>query len=79
VSGSSDGVIAIWTSKTLLTTDATPLWSAKVHQGGVTSLVITAELYIFSGGDDGIFRVGCFETGQLTTVFESQNATQLTG
>lgn len=79
VSGSSDGEIALWGAESLLLNGTTPVHSSKVHQGGVTSLVMTTETEIISGGDDGTFRVTSFIDGQFQAIFVSQIATQITG
>jgi WD40 repeat protein len=79
VSGSSDGEIALWGADNLPHTGTTPLHSFKVHQGGVTSLVMTTETEFISGGDDGTFQVNNFTDGRFQAIFVSQLATQITG
>lgn len=79
VSGSSDGEIALWDAANLSLNGATPWHSSKVHQGGVTSLVMTTENEFISGGDDGTFQVTNFIDGQFQATFVSQLATQITG
>jgi len=79
VSGSSDGEIALWGADNLPLNGTTPLHSFKVHQGGVTSLVMTTETEFISGGDDGTFQVTNFTDGRFQAIFVSQLATQITG
>ncbi|XP_059471029.1 WD repeat-containing protein 6 [Neocloeon triangulifer] len=77
-SGSSDGIGAVWNKNSLLSEKATPLWSGRLHQGGVTSIVVTDEKLLLSGGDDGILRISTF-ANQLSTIHLFEYSNQVTG